>query len=108
MASAPYLSAKASTALLLRMFIRNLAHVLGVASSQSMHPAALLQRSSRQHAVWFYARFTLSYRDREDLLAEHVFYETLRELTARSWPQRGRDFIATWSAQSRFAWPRKA
>ena len=33
------------------------------------------------HAVWLYARFTLSYRDIEDLLAERgldVSYETLR------------------------------
>jgi transposase-like protein len=25
-----------------------------------------------QHAVWLYLRFTLSYRDVEDLLAEHI------------------------------------
>lgn len=34
-----------------------------------------------QHAVWLYARFTLSYRDVEDLLAERgldVSYETVR------------------------------
>jgi hypothetical protein len=34
-----------------------------------------------QHAVWFYARFTLSFRDVEDLLAERgimVSYETVR------------------------------
>jgi len=33
------------------------------------------------HAVWLYARFTLSYRDIEDLLAERgidVSYETVR------------------------------
>jgi transposase-like protein len=34
-----------------------------------------------QHAVWLYLRFTLSYRDVEDLLAERsldVAYETVR------------------------------
>ncbi len=34
-----------------------------------------------QHAVWLYLRFTLSYRDVEDLLAERgleVSYETVR------------------------------
>ena len=49
-----------------------------------------------QHAIWLYLRFTLSYRDVEDLLAERgldISYET-----ARSWvlkfgpviPRRGR------------------
>ena len=34
-----------------------------------------------QNAVWLYARFTLSYRDIEDLLAERgldISYETVR------------------------------
>ena len=34
-----------------------------------------------RHAVWLYARFTLSYRDIEDLLSERgldIFYETVR------------------------------
>ena len=34
-----------------------------------------------QHAIWLYLRFTLSYRDVEDLLAERgleVCYETVR------------------------------
>jgi len=34
-----------------------------------------------RHAVWLYARFTLSYRDVEDLLAERgldISYETVR------------------------------
>ena len=33
------------------------------------------------HAVWLYFRFTMSFRDVEDLLAEHgidVSYETIR------------------------------
>ena len=36
-----------------------------------------------RHAVWLYVRFTLSYRDVEDLLAERgldVSYETVRRL----------------------------
>ena len=38
-------------------------------------------RSSSKHAVWLYCRFTLSYRDVEDLLAERgldISYETVR------------------------------
>ena len=34
-----------------------------------------------QHAIWLYLRFTLSYRDVEELLAEHgldLSYETVR------------------------------
>jgi len=43
-----------------------------------------------QHAVWRYARFTLSFRDVEDLLAERgieVSYETIRRWVARFGPQ---------------------
>src|SRR2546426_8954932 len=39
-----------------------------------------------QHAVWLYLRFTLSYRDVEDLLAERgldISYETVRKLGAQ-------------------------
>ena len=38
-----------------------------------------------QHAMWLYVRFTLSFRDVEDLLAERgidVSYETIRCLPA--------------------------
>jgi len=31
-----------------------------------------------QHAVWLYLRFTLSYRDVEDLLGVDLSYETIR------------------------------
>src|SRR5579863_8877006 len=44
-------------------------------SRHQFPPAAI------RHAVWLYIRFTLSYRDVEDLLAErglHVSYETVR------------------------------
>jgi putative transposase len=46
-----------------------------------------------QHAVWLYARFTLSLRDVEDLLAERgitVSYETIRVWVARFGPQIAR------------------
>ena len=39
-----------------------------------------------QHAVWLYLRFTLSYRDVEDLLAERgldISYETVRSWVIR-------------------------
>ena len=40
-----------------------------------------LPRQTIQHAIWLYCRFTLSFRDVEDLLAERgleVSYETVR------------------------------
>jgi putative transposase len=40
-----------------------------------------------RHAVWLYARFTLSYRDVEELLAERgldVSYETVRRWVLKS------------------------
>lgn len=40
-----------------------------------------------QHAVWLYARFTLSYRDVEDLFAERgldISYETVRRWFKKS------------------------
>ncbi len=43
-----------------------------------------------QHAVWLYARFSLSFRDVEDLLAERgiiVSYETVRRWVAKFGPQ---------------------
>ena len=42
-----------------------------------------------QHAVWLYVRFTLSFRDAEDLLAERgldVSYETVRRWVLKSGP----------------------
>ena len=42
-----------------------------------------------RHAVWFYVRFTLSYRDVEDLLAERgldVSYETVRRWVLKFGP----------------------
>ena len=42
-----------------------------------------------QHAVWLYLRFTLSYRDVEDLLAERgldISYETIRRWVAKFGP----------------------
>ncbi len=43
-----------------------------------------------QHAVWLYCRYTLSFRDVEELLAERgieVSYETIRRWVARFGPQ---------------------
>ncbi len=42
-----------------------------------------------QHAVWLYLRFTLSYRDVEDLLAERGLdfsYETIRRWVGKFGP----------------------
>src|SRR5713101_2209003 len=46
-----------------------------------------------QHAVWVYLRFTLSYRDVEDLLAEHgldISYETVRRWVLKFGPMIAR------------------
>ena len=50
--------------------------------------------SIMQHAVWLYLRFTLSYRDVEDLLAERgldVSYETIRRWVAKFGPRFARE-----------------
>jgi putative transposase len=47
-----------------------------------------------RHAVWFYVRFTLSYRDVEDLLAERgldVSYETVRRWVLKFGPLFARE-----------------
>src|SRR5712691_7670073 len=47
-----------------------------------------------QRAVWLYFRFTLSFRDVEDLLAERgieVSYETIRQWVMRFGPTIARD-----------------
>ena len=47
-----------------------------------------------QHAVWLYMRFTLSYRDVEDLLAERgleVSYETVRRWVLKFGPAIARN-----------------
>jgi putative transposase len=47
-----------------------------------------------QHAVWLYLRFTLSYRDVEDLLAERglgVSYETVRRWVGKFGPAIARN-----------------
>ncbi len=46
-----------------------------------------------QHSVWLYARFSLSFRNVEDLLAERgidVSYETVRRWVAKFGPQIAR------------------
>jgi putative transposase len=47
-----------------------------------------------RHAVWLYVRFTLSYRDAEDLLAERgldVSYETVRRWVLKFGPLFARE-----------------
>jgi putative transposase len=49
-----------------------------------------------RHAVWLYVRFTLSYRDLEDRLAERgleVSYETVRRWVLKFGPLFARDFV---------------
>src|SRR6516162_1501355 len=56
-----------------------------------------------QHAIWLYLRFTLSYRDVEELLAERgldISYETVRR-----WVLKFNPAIARWLRRRR---PRQA
>ena len=64
--------------------------------------APLLYRRHRfppeviQHAIWLYVRFTLSYRDVEELLAERgldISYETVRRWVLKFGPA-----IARWAS----------
>ena len=51
-----------------------------------------------QHAVWLYARFTLSYRDVEDLLAARgldISYETARRWFLKFGPSIARNLRST-------------
>ena len=51
-----------------------------------------------RHAVWLYVRFTLSYRDVEDLLAERgldISYETVRRWVLKFSPVRPRTSPST-------------
>ena len=60
-----------------------------------------------QHAVWLYARFTLSLRDVEELLAERgiaVSYETVRAWIARFGPEIARELRAYRGRGSSEAW----
>src|SRR3712207_5384773 len=55
-----------------------------IAYARHQFPPAVIQ-----HAVWLYLRFTLSYRDVEDLLAERgleVSYETVRRWVLKFGP----------------------
>lgn len=51
-----------------------------------------------QHAIWLYARFTLSYRDIEDLLSERgldISYETVRRWVLKFGPAMARNLNHT-------------
>jgi len=62
-----------------------------------------------QHAIWLYLRFTLSYRDVEELLAERgldMSYETVRRWVLKFGPAtRQCGFL---SRLPRYTWPRYA
>ena len=54
-------------------------------------------RAVIQHAIWLYLRFTLSYRDVEELLAERgldVSYETVRRWVMKFGPAIARELAA--------------
>lgn len=54
-----------------------------------------------RHAVWLYFRFTLSYRDVEDLLAERgleISYETVRRWVLKFGPSFARELRSRPSA----------
>ena len=55
-----------------------------ISFARQQFPPAIIR-----HAVWLYVRFTLSYRDVEDLLAERgldVYYETVRRWVLKFGP----------------------
>src|SRR6267154_1436546 len=57
------------------------------------HGSALLPPPIIQHAIWLYLRFTLSYRDVEELLAERgvdISYETVRRWVLKFGPEFAR------------------
>ena len=57
-----------------------------------------------RHAVWLYVRFTLSYRDVEDLLAERgldVSYETVRRWVLKFGPMSPENFAVDARGQRR-------
>src|SRR3954454_9508139 len=56
-----------------------------------------------QHAVWLYLRFTLSYRDVEELLVERgldVSYETVRRWVGKFGPAIARNLRQLWCKPS--------
>ena len=67
-----------------------------------------------RHAVWLYVRFTLSYRDVEDLLAERgldVSYETVRRWVLKFGPLFARELhprrprpTSQWHVDERWPW----
>ena len=78
-------------------------------------PAITQSRSSRppeiiSHAVWLYHRFTLSFRDVEDLLAERgvaVSYEAIRFWCRKFGPAYARTLPATTRSTRRHLSPTK-
>jgi putative transposase len=61
-----------------------LAAMVAISYRRHRYPPAVIQ-----HAVWLYLRFTLSYRDVEDLLAERgldISYETVRSWVLKFGP----------------------
>jgi transposase-like protein len=62
-----------------------------------------------QHAIWLYLRFTLSYRDVEELLAERgldISYETVRRWVLKFGPTIARPAPASASAKRSMAFGR--
>ena len=62
-----------------------------------------------QHAIWLYLRFTLSYRDVEELLAERgldISYETERRWVLKFGPDRATAASASPSAERPMAFGR--
>ena len=57
-----------------------------------------------QHAIWLYLRFTLSYRDVEELLAERgldISYETVRRWVLKFGPAIARRLRLSWTPKMR-------
>jgi putative transposase len=66
-----------------------LADRVGCRHESAQLPPPSLPPEIIQHAIWLYLRFTLRYRDVEELLAERgvkIFYETVRRWVLRFGP----------------------
>ena len=73
--------------------------MVSISFARHQFPPAIIR-----HAVWLYFRFTLSYRDVEELLAERgleVSYETVRRWVLKFGPLFARSFAAGGHARPR-------
>jgi hypothetical protein len=82
-------TSRASSRKLWRVRVQRLRWRMTISFARHQFPPAIIR-----HAVWLYVRFTLSYRDVEDLLAEcglDISYETVRRWVLKFGPLFARE-----------------